>query len=124
LILNHLPALSVNDWVVSRNHESFLNGQVHGRNQVLCGLLENSDKTSAILALFRIASIEAKKENPTSLMAARLQAYAEGLRHALNILENLGDALSTYDNIINASIKVPLTQKDIEHPDSIVYTHK
>jgi len=109
---------------------AFNKGKNHGRTEVLLDLLENSDKPSAILALYRIASNEAKKEqqakqaNPKSRMAERMairyEAYAEGLRHALLIMENQGNALETYNNIIKPSIRVPLLQQDIDHPESII----
>jgi hypothetical protein len=97
---------------MNEEHKKFLDGVTHGRNQVITELLEKSDKLQLIHALFTKASqFEAQETDP--VMKAKLDGYSEGFRHSLNILENLGDALEAYENIINPSIKVPLTRKEM-----------
>jgi regulator of RNase E activity RraB len=96
----------------SKEHKAFLDGCEHGKNTVLTDLLNESDKRTLILALFRKAHQLA--DNATDpLEKARLEAYSEGFRHSLNILDNLGSAKGAYDLIINPSIKVPITDDEI-----------
>ena len=95
------------------NHDYFCQGVTSGKNGVIVDLLDGSDKTDVITALFRKTATMADAETDPSRKAF-LRAYSEGFRHSLNILENLGPALEAYENIINPSIKIPLTQKEVD----------
>jgi hypothetical protein len=94
------------------NHKDFNAGVEHGKNKILVELLEHSDKLSVIMALFRKTHILADQETDP-IKKNNLEAYSEGFRHSLNILENLGDALEAYRNVINPSIKISISQEDI-----------
>ena len=91
----------------------FNRGVRHGENIVLTSLLQDSDKLSTIHALFGKSSIMAREETDP-IKKAQLEAYSEGFRHSVNILQNLGSALEAYQNIINASISIPINEKEIK----------
>ena len=97
----------------NKEQQAFYDGATHGRNQVLTNLLEQSDKLDVLMALFRKASNLAKAEKDP-VKKSKLEAYSEGFRHSINVLNNLGDALEAYHNVVNADITVPLTPDDVK----------
>ena len=92
---------------------SFRAGQDSGKNGVIIAILNDSDKPSTIRTLFVKASNLANKESDP-LQKARLQAYAEGLRHSLHILVSYGNALEEYNDIPDPKIKIPITKDDVQ----------
>lgn len=96
-----------------KEYKVWQDGELHGRNSILCELYDNSDKPECLVALFRKAhTLSEKTADPVE--KAKLQGYAEGIRHAINILDNRGTALEAYQNIMRPSPSIPLTQDDID----------
>ena len=76
-------------------------------------LFNATGKRSVIVALFRKAHEDQDPQNGT-IKNEQLEAYSEGFRHCLNILDNLGDGVEAYNHVINPSIKVALTHNDVQ----------
>lgn len=91
----------------------FQNGVMMGRNQILCELLDHSDKMSVLYTLFRKASVLAQAETDPA-KKAQLEAYSEGFRHSINILNNHGAALGAYKNVVNSTITIEITEEDVK----------
>lgn len=87
-------------------------GQKHAENLLFVKLLDETGKGRIIKALFRKAHEDQRPQNGT-IKNEQLEAYSEGFRHCLNILNNLGDGVDAYNRVINPSIKVTLTHDDV-----------
>lgn len=87
-------------------------GQKQAENRLCIKLLNDTGKRRVIMALFRKAHEEQNPEN-TKSKNSELEAYSEGFRHCLNILDNWGDGVEAYSRVVNPSIKISLTHDDV-----------
>jgi len=87
-------------------------GKIRGKNFIFTQLFNDTGKRAVIMALFRKAHEDQRPENGT-IKNDQLEAYSEGFRHCLNILDNLGDGVEAYNRVTNPSIKISLTHNDV-----------
>jgi hypothetical protein len=85
----------------ANTHEAFIDGRNHARAQIGIDLL--ADKISFLEGLYQAAERQA-----ATLVDQEWSGYAEGIRHSLNIIKNLGSPLDCYRNIYSPSIPILL----------------
>ena len=81
------------------------------KNKTFVDISDSTDKPDTLLALFRMAHERADRCE-SEREKEKWEAYSEGFRHALNIVENLGSAIETYNNIINPSIHLGIITEE------------
>jgi hypothetical protein len=84
----------------------FQKGSEHGQYMLICDLIEtHTDKVEGLKSIWRRVLEHAKTVPPEE--RPQWEAYAEGLRHSPNILQNRGPTEEAYKYIINPSIILP-----------------
>ncbi len=71
------------------------------------------DKIEYLKTLFRKAHALSQDPNVSILNSEKWKAYAEGLRHALNLIDNLGTAEEAYKGQIKNSMPMEITKEDL-----------
>ncbi len=98
--------------MINNEIQKFNEGVEHGKAIVLNDMLEGSDKLEFFLCLYRKGCQETNKETEP-IKKAMLEGYTEGIRHCLNVLENLGSSQGAYDNIIKPKLKLSWTKDEL-----------
>ncbi len=100
-------------------------GRKHGERTLAHQMFEAacSDKLEFLQKLFQISSLLAKdnKHVTDEVERQKWEAYSEGVRHALNIINCHADPAKTYETIIANSMPMPSTIDLSEKTHKIMY---
>lgn len=103
---------------MSQTHEehvaSFKQGYEHAGRKFFVDLYQQSDKRTFLKALSAKIIEEMADPNCSSEKMNQLKGMAHGLRVARLILDNLGDPVSAYKNIINPTLIIEFTVDDMQ----------
>ena len=93
---------------------SFNQGVVHGKNIIFNELYHSTDKHQFLKALGARVRQELENPNCSEQQKNQLIGMAHGLRVARLILDNLGDSVAAYNNIIKPDIQLTFTHEDMK----------